>query len=203
MEERTSGRFGGQLSAVLFLLCGGLLAVAVPLVPLPPSANRGVLLGLAGVTLASGVVIWLLPWDRWPRSSTLALIPPTLVLIGIYNYFGGADGYRYATVLLHHVRLDRNGSPERHVGEGGAARGRGVPPPAGDRRPLELDCRVVGRVRACRPASCSAKPRRGSRIVSVERNTRYAIRKRASASSSWRTRSRCGSSTWKTCTSSR
>ncbi len=96
MEERTSGRFGGRLSAVLFLLCGSLLAVAVPLVPSAPNANRNVLVALAGVTLACGGVIWLLPWDRWPRSSTLALIPPTLVLIGIYNFADGSDGYRYA-----------------------------------------------------------------------------------------------------------
>jgi diguanylate cyclase (GGDEF)-like protein/PAS domain S-box-containing protein len=96
VEERASGRFGGRLSAVLFLLCGSLVAVAVPLVPSAPSANRGALLGIAGVTLAAGVVIWLLPWDRWPRSSTLALIPPTLILIGVYNFFAGGDGYRYA-----------------------------------------------------------------------------------------------------------
>jgi diguanylate cyclase (GGDEF)-like protein/PAS domain S-box-containing protein len=96
VEERTTGQFGGRLSAVLFLLCGSLLAVAVPLVPAPPGANRDVLLGLAGVTLAAGVVIWRLPWDRWPRASTLALIPPTFVLITIYNFFSGDDGYRYA-----------------------------------------------------------------------------------------------------------
>jgi hypothetical protein len=94
VDEQTSGRFGGRLSAVLFLLCGSLLAVAVPFVPSAPSAHEGVLLGLAGITLASGVVIWRLPWERWPRASTLALIPPTLVLIGIYNFFEGADGYR-------------------------------------------------------------------------------------------------------------
>ena len=52
MEEATSGRFGGRLSAVLFLLCGSLVAVAVPLVPSAPSANRGALLAIAGVTLA-------------------------------------------------------------------------------------------------------------------------------------------------------
>ena len=96
MEERASGRFGGRLSAVLFLLCGSLVAVAVPLVPSAPSANRAALLVVAGVTLASGVVIWFLPWYRWPRSSTLVLIPPTLVLIGVYNFFAGADGFRYA-----------------------------------------------------------------------------------------------------------
>ncbi|HTK17043.1 MAG TPA: EAL domain-containing protein [Acidimicrobiia bacterium] len=96
MEERTNGRFGGRLSAVLFLLCGSLVAVAVPLVPAAPSANRSALLGIAGVTLATGVIIWMLPWERWPRSSTLALIPPTLFLIGVYNFFAGADGFRYA-----------------------------------------------------------------------------------------------------------
>jgi diguanylate cyclase (GGDEF)-like protein/PAS domain S-box-containing protein len=96
VEEGTSGRFGGQLSAVLFLLCGSLVAVAVPLVPSAPSANQGALLGIAGVTLATGAVIWLLPWHRWPRASTLALLPPTFALITAYNFFAGVDGFRYA-----------------------------------------------------------------------------------------------------------
>ena len=45
---------------------------------------------------ASSVVIGVLPWHRWPRSSTLVLLPPTFALIALYNIVGGDDGFRYA-----------------------------------------------------------------------------------------------------------
>ena len=96
MEATTTGRFGGRLSAVLYLLCGALLAVTVPIVPTAPDANRGAQLALAGIALASGVLIWVMPWGRWPRASTLALVPPTLVLIALFNLASGNDGFRYA-----------------------------------------------------------------------------------------------------------
>ena len=81
---------------MLFLLCGSLVAGAVPFVPSVPGTNRGALLAIAAVTLLSGAIIWFLPWSRWPRASTLTLIPPTLVLIAVYNFYSGADGFRYA-----------------------------------------------------------------------------------------------------------
>jgi len=96
VEATTSGRFGGRLSAVLYLLCGALVAVAVPVVPSAPAANRGGLFAVAGIALASGIVIWILPWQQWPRASTLVLLPPTFVLIALYNLAGGNDGFRYA-----------------------------------------------------------------------------------------------------------
>ena len=96
MEDGANGRFGGRLSAVLYVLCGSLVAVAVPLVPSAPGANRGALVAIAGVTLAAGGLIWVLPWYRWPRASTLALLPPTFALIATYNFFADADGFRYA-----------------------------------------------------------------------------------------------------------
>jgi PAS domain S-box-containing protein len=96
VEATTTGQFGGRLSAVLYLLCGALLAVTVPTVPSAPGANRGAQLALAGIALASGVVIWALPWGRWPRASTLALLPPTFTLIALYNLASGNDGFRYA-----------------------------------------------------------------------------------------------------------
>jgi diguanylate cyclase (GGDEF)-like protein/PAS domain S-box-containing protein len=96
VEDGTNGLFGGRLSAVLYVLCGSLVAIAVPLVPSAPDANRGALLAIAGVTLLAGGVIWVLPWHRWPRTSSLLLLPPTFALIGTYNFFAAADGFRYA-----------------------------------------------------------------------------------------------------------
>ncbi len=96
VKDGTNGRFGGQLSAVLYLLCGGLVAVAVPIVPSAPGTNEAGLLATAAVALASGAVIWKLPWERWSRSSSLWIVPPTFTLIAFYNFFSDADGYRYA-----------------------------------------------------------------------------------------------------------
>jgi len=59
-------------------------------------ANRGALFAVAGIALASGILIWFLPWQRWRRASTLALLPPTFVLIAVYNLAAGNDGFRYA-----------------------------------------------------------------------------------------------------------
>ena len=43
-----------------------------------------------------GVVIEALPWARWPLWTSLLLLLPTFVLIGLNNDFAGGDGYRYA-----------------------------------------------------------------------------------------------------------
>ena len=88
--------FGGRLSAVLYLLCGSLVAVAAPVVPLPGSANRLGLMAVAAVTLLSGVVIAKLPWWRWGRATTLWLVPSTFALIALDNVVSGGDGFRYA-----------------------------------------------------------------------------------------------------------
>ncbi len=91
-----NGRFGGRLSAVLYLLCGTLVAVAVPIVPAASGTNAIGLLATAATALAVGAVIWKLPWERWSRASTLWLVPPTFTLIAFYNFFSDVDGYRYA-----------------------------------------------------------------------------------------------------------
>ena len=96
MEATTTGRFGGELSAVLYALSGVLLIVAGPLVPAIPAADRSATFAVGVVALASSVVIGVLPWHRWPRSSTLVLLPPTFALIALYNIAGGDDGFRYA-----------------------------------------------------------------------------------------------------------
>ena len=96
MHEDLSSRLAGRLSAVLYLLCGALLLVLVPLLPLAPGANRGALLVVAGVAVAMGCVIGSLPWHRWPRSASLWLVPPTFTLIAVHNHFSAAEGYRYA-----------------------------------------------------------------------------------------------------------
>ncbi len=95
MNQGANAGFGGRLSAVLYLLCGALVAVAVLLVPSPPGASERGLLAVAGVAVAAGAVIHFVPWHRWAREATLVLIPPTFAIIGFYNTFAGGDGFRY------------------------------------------------------------------------------------------------------------
>jgi len=71
VNDTRNGSFGGRLSAVLYLLCAGLVAIAVPFVPAAPRTNQAGLLAAAAVALAAGCVIWVLPWGRWPAASTL------------------------------------------------------------------------------------------------------------------------------------
>jgi len=99
MEVRSdgvNGWLGGRLSAVLYLLCGGLVAVAVTVVPSSAGANRAGLLGLAAVAVGSGAFLWMLPWERWSRASTLLLVPPSFAIIALFNTFANVDGFRYA-----------------------------------------------------------------------------------------------------------
>jgi diguanylate cyclase (GGDEF)-like protein/PAS domain S-box-containing protein len=96
VKDGRNARFGGRLSAVLYLLCGSLVAVAVPFVPAAPGTNENGLLATAATALAAGAVIWKLPWERWSRASSLWIVPPTFTLIAFYNCFSDADGYRYA-----------------------------------------------------------------------------------------------------------
>jgi diguanylate cyclase (GGDEF)-like protein/PAS domain S-box-containing protein len=96
VEAEHGAKLGGRLSAVLYLLCGCLLTVALPLIPLPAAANRLALWVVGCVALALGVVIWFVPWHRWRREATLWLLLPTFVLIALHNTFAGGDGYLYA-----------------------------------------------------------------------------------------------------------
>src|SRR4051794_5550004 len=94
-----SAQAAGQLSAVLFFLCGALVAADSPLV----HTGRVHHLALAGIGLlaaAAGPVILFLPWRRWPRWSTLCLVPLAFTLIPLHNWAPGADGFRYGVFFL-------------------------------------------------------------------------------------------------------
>src|SRR3954470_5724087 len=75
-------RKAGELSAVLFVLCGGLVAATAPLMPAGPHLHRGVLVAVGLVAAAAGVVTGALPWQRWPRWATLWLVPFAFLCIG-------------------------------------------------------------------------------------------------------------------------
>src|SRR3954470_15931262 len=99
LRDFGSTQAAGQLSAVLFFLCGLLVAASAPLAT-APHAHRLVLAVIGGIAAASGLVIMAMPWERWPRHATLTLVPLAFMLIGLHNWASGADGFRYTVFFL-------------------------------------------------------------------------------------------------------
>jgi diguanylate cyclase (GGDEF)-like protein/PAS domain S-box-containing protein len=85
-HEFTLGtRAVARVAAALWLGCGALAAVAIPLLASAPDADRAgiVLIGIFAVVV--GAVVWFLPWDRWSHRSTLALVPVAFLVIALFN----------------------------------------------------------------------------------------------------------------------
>jgi diguanylate cyclase (GGDEF)-like protein/PAS domain S-box-containing protein len=74
-----------RVAAALWIGCGALVAVAIPLVAAGKEADRPaiVLIGLFAVCV--GTIVWFLPWDRWSHLSTLALVPVAFLVIALFN----------------------------------------------------------------------------------------------------------------------
>jgi hypothetical protein len=97
--DRQSGtlttRLVGQISSALFLLCGVLVIGAGAFVAFPPGADRFGLIVLGVATIMSGVVIGVVPWERWRRSASLWLVPVAFTLIVLHGLFSADDGFVY------------------------------------------------------------------------------------------------------------
>ncbi len=91
-------RLQGRLAGLLFLGTGVLGSLSIPLAP--SDANKPFLLGEGVVAMAIGVGAWFAPWDRWPRSATLWLVPPAFALIALANVYGGSDPYSFAQYFV-------------------------------------------------------------------------------------------------------
>jgi signal transduction histidine kinase len=91
-------RLQGRLAGLLFAGSGVLGAATIPVAP--SDANKPVLILTAVVAVAIGAIVWVAPWDRWPRSRTLWLVPPAFGLIALTNAFGGSDPYSFAVYFV-------------------------------------------------------------------------------------------------------
>ena len=87
-----------RFASLLFLGSGILVAVVVPLAP--GDATPWAQIVVAGLAFAVGVAAWRLPWDRWPRAASLALIPPALALIAVGNLVGGSSLHDYGIFFV-------------------------------------------------------------------------------------------------------
>jgi diguanylate cyclase (GGDEF)-like protein/PAS domain S-box-containing protein len=99
MDGRLSNRVVGRVGAVLFI-ASGMVTVTTPLLPAPADMNVFGICGLCVVVVLAGLVTWFLPWQRWDRTATLWLIPPTYVFIAVFNALSGADTYRYSLFFM-------------------------------------------------------------------------------------------------------
>jgi signal transduction histidine kinase len=89
-------RVMGRLAAVLFLSSGVIVLVTLPL---PPNENVPGTIAVGLVALAIGAFAWLAPWDRWPQSATLIIVPPAFALIAFGNLYS-TDRYTYGVFFV-------------------------------------------------------------------------------------------------------
>ena len=68
--------------------------------PAPPGSSALAIEGVAALALGCGVMIGLLPWQRWRRSATLWLMPLALGCVVAHNVATHADGYRYGLFYM-------------------------------------------------------------------------------------------------------
>jgi diguanylate cyclase (GGDEF)-like protein/PAS domain S-box-containing protein len=94
-----STQFVARLGATLFALSGGVTLLS-PLLPTAAPINGAGVAAVGAIAIVIGVAMWFLPWKEWPRSRLLWLIPLSLSLIGVHNYFGGDDPYRYSLFFI-------------------------------------------------------------------------------------------------------
>ncbi|MBV8949943.1 MAG: hypothetical protein JOZ99_03640, partial [Actinobacteria bacterium] len=90
----------GRLAALLYLVCGPMVAVGTVALPRLKAENRPWLFLLALVAVASGTVIWFIPWQRFGRRSTLWLLPPTFAIIAGFDGLAGRQSYAYGVFFF-------------------------------------------------------------------------------------------------------
>lgn len=82
MAEFLSQRLTARLGAVLFVL-SGLVTLLNLALPSPTERHIPVMIAIAVGAIATGSVIWFLPWHRWPRTATLPLVPVAFLMISL------------------------------------------------------------------------------------------------------------------------
>ncbi len=87
------------MAAALFL-SGGLGSFVSALLPGAAGLDRLAIMAVSLVGIGVGVVVWYLPWERWPRGVSLWLVPIAFALIAVGNHFTDAEPYRYGIYFV-------------------------------------------------------------------------------------------------------
>jgi diguanylate cyclase (GGDEF)-like protein len=106
-SDRTDGAVAGRRAAALFGLTGLLVLAGLAA---PGRGSVSGILAVGGAALATAIVVYLLPWRRWPVAATLGLVPVAFLLVGFAKWedvipvraYGVEFVLVYAWVGLHH-----------------------------------------------------------------------------------------------------
>ena len=88
----------GRSAGVLFVISGAVNLVAIAQPVSGDNLLGELLVGLA--VTATGLILWVLPWGRWPLRASLWLAPMAFIFIGLSNWAGGRDPWSYAVFFL-------------------------------------------------------------------------------------------------------
>ncbi|MGH2367961.1 MAG: putative bifunctional diguanylate cyclase/phosphodiesterase [Chloroflexota bacterium] len=94
LPKHIVGRVAAALAATGSLVTFTTLALGVT-----GAAEPAAVAAVGGATAALAAVLWVLPWQRWPRGATLGLIPIGFALIAFRNYIG-TDPFRYGLFFV-------------------------------------------------------------------------------------------------------
>ena len=73
--------------AALFFFVAGVLAIIASFL-LAAKPQQFTFSALRILDLAIAVVLYLLPWSRWPARALLVIVPLAFVIIGLFYYVG-------------------------------------------------------------------------------------------------------------------
>jgi signal transduction histidine kinase len=100
-DAQSRKRLIGRMAGILLIGSGFLAALNIPLPAAAGSAiNRPVLLMVALIAMALGLLYWVAPWHRWAPGASLAIVPAALTLIALGNYYGGSDARSYGIFFV-------------------------------------------------------------------------------------------------------
>lgn len=94
-----SPRISGRLAGVLYV-GSGVLTILYLFLPTPPVVNRNYVLVVAAAAIVCGIAIMLVPWDRFPPKTTLALLPLAYALIALGNVYGTIDPSAFGVFFI-------------------------------------------------------------------------------------------------------
>jgi diguanylate cyclase (GGDEF)-like protein len=90
---------GARQAAWLFVAAGTLTSI-LSYVPSETRVSRAVATTIGLAAVLTGIVVWILPWQRWRPRATLVLLPVAFALIVIGNRFGTTSPYTYGVYYV-------------------------------------------------------------------------------------------------------